>query len=390
MAYAPDPALLASLQNTLTPAGVLTQFQADAARREAELAAQTMAAQQASQGATAAYQGAAAAPVQDVSPLDEGLNALLGNVASVLADDPSFRERAQEDTRTKRKNLLQARLDNLAALRDNHLRMAEAAKQAGDYEREQKDRMKFESLSKTYDLVSRNQDLDAAADRQQAGFSHDREMEGVRNTNELGQIAARGAQDGATNQTRPGALFDPDEVQAAIDDLAEGRTEIQNVPVEKGFRRAVQAGLRAQGKRIMPTRVRTAINEMSAAAAAVDEIEAISLQVNTAKANMLSRGAKGVANVIESLNQSGLAADLESVRGGMAGNLARAIAAERGVLTDQDRKFAMRLVPGLFTSEKKAKRDIARLRRFMRGKIENASKAYTTQGGGAKDPAGLR
>ncbi len=382
--YAPDPATLASLQNTLSPAGVLTRFQADVLAREQELAALTAAAQQASQGATQAYQGAASAPVEDISPLDEGLNSLLGNIAATIAQDPSFRERAQEDTRTKRKNLMQKRLDNLAALRDNHLRMAEAAKQAGDYEREQKDRMKFESLSKTYDLVSRNQDMNAATERQTAGFAHDKEMEGMRSSSELANIRARGAEDRSTLGTRLGggtAGGGGESVENWRNMVATGQAQMSQIPLN--MRTAVVNSLAQNNDLVLPTKVRDTINSLSGAEGVLGEVGNLVAAVNTAESGGplgLRRQVHGLVSQGKGFAQSDVDdATYDSTIEGFLAKFSR-MTGEVGVLTEQDVGRARRLLPKRNDIRPVATRKLQLMEQFVRGQKERTIRNFTTSG----------
>jgi hypothetical protein len=384
------PADFATLQNTLGPMGVLTQMEAERVSQAQQMAQRTRQAQESAGQAGQAYQEAAGAPPPQVAPGEEFLNTLTGGIASTLQGNQGAAQRANQRTRDTRSALMQARADNLQALRDQWKNKADLAEKVGDIEESINARSKYEQLSKTFDQLQKTQGFAVQEARDRAERAHDIEMEKLR---------ARNAQSLAKTKADE-ITYSADEVQAAADDLAEGRTQIQNVPVEKGFRRAVQSHLRSSGRRIMPIKVREALSEVSAAETVVNEIAAISQQVNTAKADLLSRGITGLKNVGDSLNQQGMAASLEAARKGLAGNLARAISAERGVMTNQDRNYAMGLVPTLFDSEQRAAEKIEMLKRFITAKRENAIRVYTTVGGGTypapdnatgkADPLGIR
>lgn len=176
-----------------------------------------------------------------------------------------------------------------------------------------------------------------------------------------------------------GVEIDPDQIETYAKDLNEGTTEEGLIPSK--LRPYVKTLMRQRGWRVTPKKVRQAIDEAENAQNVVEEIRTISRQVNTAREGAINRGFTGVKNLLEVLNQSGLAADLETVRGSFAGNLARVIGAERGVLTDQDRAWAMRMVPSIWTTREKAERDLDRLERALKKKVAAARKAWMTPGG---------
>lgn len=198
-----NPEFLGSLQNTLTPAGVLDQFAAEVARQQEAAAAMTESASKQAGAAGQAYQQAAQAPVPDVNPLAALARTSLGNVASVISGNKDYSERAREDVQTQRKNLVQARLDNLTALKATYERKAAALEQAGHDEEALKARLSIEKLSKTLDVLGKEQDHAAAlavADKQGANRLKEiaatgaeaRRTEGVRSENEtkLAQLKA--------------------------------------------------------------------------------------------------------------------------------------------------------------------------------------------------------
>ena len=92
--YLRDPAFLASLQNTLGPAGVQSPVDAALQALQDDLAAKTQAAAQASTAAGTQYQQAAAAPVAPVDPLQTFMQTLSGGIGSALTGDKGFTQRA--------------------------------------------------------------------------------------------------------------------------------------------------------------------------------------------------------------------------------------------------------------------------------------------------------
>ena len=129
---------------------IAQQMQEEAARRTAEAA-------QASQAAGQEYQQAAGDQAPDVDPLAQSLGLSLGNIASVIGQDPEFRKRAQENIKTQRAQLLQTRADNLKALQDVFSQKAKAAQDAGDLEAQTEARIKLEQLSKTHERILETQ-----------------------------------------------------------------------------------------------------------------------------------------------------------------------------------------------------------------------------------------
>ena len=352
---------------------ILAQMNAVAQQQQQLLAQSTQAATQQAGQAQQQYQQAAQAPPPDLAALQ--LLSTLGGGLSEIMGNQGAAERQQQNVQQSRAAMLQARAQNLQSLRDLAQQKAEEAQRAGDIETAYKSRREMESLSKNLDLVEGN--------RKRAQKIEDDEKEAQAKLDAATLAHQRGQADillREAEQRKTAGAAQGDEIQATIDDLAEGRTEITNVPAK--IRAAVQTGLRAQGKRIMPRKVREALNEVGAAKGVVEEIDAISQQVNTAKANLASRGIVGIKNLGAAIQQQGLAADLETARGGLAGNLSRAIAAERGVLTDQDRRYAMGLVPTIWDSEPRARRKIEMLKRFIERKEATALKSYTTSGAG--------
>lgn len=160
-----DPAVLASLQNTLTPAGLLTQSEAENARVQADLSARTKAATEAAATAGTAYQSAAAAPPPQLDPLAQSLPMLFGNVASVLSQDKSYSQRAHENIKGAQDDLIRARMDNLTALKDSFDKKAQAAESVGNLEVAENSRMKSEQLAKTLQVLLQQKSADEAAAR---------------------------------------------------------------------------------------------------------------------------------------------------------------------------------------------------------------------------------
>lgn len=231
-----DPAILASLHNTLTPAGLLSQQEAQRAQQEAELAQRTQQATQASQAATQAYQGAAAAPVPEPSALEQFIPTLLGNTASVLTQDPSFRQHGQEEVRTQRKNLLQTRMDNLTALRDNYSKAAEASERAGDLETSLKHRTRMEMLDKTRQQLNTDRARDDAISEGEKDRQNRLSIEGLRRKDE-GAKEAR--QDKKSHDQNLNTLVDNMRQDPDIKLFGEVRDGFERVKIGAGRKGAI-------------------------------------------------------------------------------------------------------------------------------------------------------
>jgi hypothetical protein len=152
-----DPAAFATLQNTLTPEGVLSYMERAAAESQKQLQQTTTAATQEAKSAGQDYLNAAQAPAPEPDALAKFVPSLLGNIASTISQDPSYRQQAQNDIAEKRQDLRQKRADNLLALKSMWDDKARLASQAGDREAEINARMKSEQLSKTVDTMLENQ-----------------------------------------------------------------------------------------------------------------------------------------------------------------------------------------------------------------------------------------
>lgn len=146
------------LTGTLTPEGALSLMDAAQQQIAQGLSQQTQQAANQAQGAQQAYQGAAQAPMPGFLPGDSFIPLLLGSLASVIGQSPTFEQQAQHSVEDQRAALAKQRADNLAALRDNWLQKAKEAADAGDRETEIKARNQFEKTAKQFDLANSDAD----------------------------------------------------------------------------------------------------------------------------------------------------------------------------------------------------------------------------------------
>jgi hypothetical protein len=177
---------LSSIVNTLAGLDPRTLAEAAAEEERKRLAAQTSSAVGQAEQAGSAYQQAVATP-----PIDPGLAeffpALLANIASVIGEEPAYREQGQKRAEQSRATSLKLRADNLQALRDIWGQKAEAAQKAGDLEMEEKARSKREQISRVWEGVKLNAEHAGKlelADKSQAG--------------DIAVVQERGAQERAT------------------------------------------------------------------------------------------------------------------------------------------------------------------------------------------------
>lgn len=132
--------------------GLIQAMALQQAQQQAQMSQQTAAANQQAGQAGQAYGQAAAAP-EPFNPLAGLLPALLGNVASVISQQPKYSERGAETAQLTRAESLKKRADNLQALHENFLQKAKEAKAAGDLETETKNRNAAELNAKRFELA---------------------------------------------------------------------------------------------------------------------------------------------------------------------------------------------------------------------------------------------
>lgn len=157
-----------TLTGTLEGDQVLLQMQALQQAQQEALAQQTQQATQAAGQAQQAYGQAAAAPAPAPDALGTLLMTLGGNTASILGGTPSYRENAQQNVQRARSEQLQARAQNLQALRDVYSQRADEAQRAGDLETTEKYRRQFETLSKQWEIVNANAQRASSLEKEEA------------------------------------------------------------------------------------------------------------------------------------------------------------------------------------------------------------------------------
>lgn len=387
-----DPEFLGSLQNTLTSSGVMSQM--EAAFKEVQDAAAKHTADAASAASQAGdqYTQAAAAPPADVDPLGALIRSSLGNTASVISGNKAYSERGREDIQNERRTLMQARMDNLNALKTNYEKKAAALEAAGHDEEALKTRLSIEKVSKQYDLMTKDQDhtfaIQAAKDR----------LKGEKDL-----IAARGVEERRTNAAKPTTnartgVTDPNDYALAADAIEKGQAKMTEFPF--AARIPIMRIIAERGGTILSQKVRDTINSVSAARGIVDQIESLAQEVNTSGSGA-GRITSGIKSTVRGWLQSDAANALyDKTREGFLATISRATG-ERGVLTDRDAYRAKQLLPTRFDSRKTAQNKIAQLKEFFDG-IERRALANYTQipqvlgsrdgaapvGGG--DPLGIR
>ena len=265
MAY--DPATLGSLSNTLTPEGLQTIMEAAQKAQQEELARKTAAAAAASQQAGQAYQGAAAAPPPQVDPLSQFIPTLFGHIASVIGQDKSFTTRAAENVGDQRKALMDARLQNLSALRANSDRKAAALEQAGHDEEAGKARMQTEKFDKLYQTLMEQERVRAATTAAATKVQTDKDAAAQDQKDALERIRVTGTESRKTQSEKPatGAL-DPDfDPKSYVETTSSGREFINQsrVPQVK-YKQAVTNFGRSQKIPIVTDKGRSALDLVAA------------------------------------------------------------------------------------------------------------------------------
>jgi len=192
-----------SLMGTLSGLNPQTLSEALIEQQRSELASNVARALEEAQGAGQEYQEAAAAPPPQLEPGAEFLPALFGNIASVLAQTPEYRQRAQEGIQQQKAMLLQTRAQNLQALRDVYQQKAEAAQRLGDMETQEKARVKHEQISKLYDQILDSQRQQGALELERERQKGRKEETSQEHAARLAEIVARGVQERETMGAKP-------------------------------------------------------------------------------------------------------------------------------------------------------------------------------------------
>jgi hypothetical protein len=203
----------ASLTGTMVDPDRLAQEQMELQRQRTEQA------QQQAQQALSQYQGTAQAPPAQLSPLDTFLPTLVGNIASVIAQDPTYRQHGHEEVKRRQSELLKNRADTLQALQDNYNQKAKAALDAGDNQAHEEALLAKEKVSNAYqkvlDAQKAENDRTAAKTKQGYDLARDKAKSDLdlRNAKELARIKAE-ADSGAAAEAQQ-ATFENDTKQTA-------------------------------------------------------------------------------------------------------------------------------------------------------------------------------
>ena len=184
---------LGSLGGTLTGDQLLTEMERLRREREAQLSASSQAAAEQAGQAQQTYQQAAGQPPPQPAPGDLFAQTLLGNLASVISQNPQYQQNVQTQRQTKQSDLLKARQDNLQSLRDVYMTKAKQAEEAADLEGTEKYRSKIDVLTRQIDILGQRQ-TNALA------------LEEAKHRNRLAEITTRAEQ---TRQAGGGGEFNP-------------------------------------------------------------------------------------------------------------------------------------------------------------------------------------
>lgn len=155
-----DPQIIAALGALQGTLGGQPALQAQQGQEQQGVVQQ---AQQAANAAGQAYQGAAAAPPPEVSSMAGFVPQLFGDVSSIMSGNPDYSKRGHEKVVQRQKDLAEARLQNLQALRDQFDVKQRAAEQLGNTELAGEAAMKKEQYAKTMDAILAQQRADLEA-----------------------------------------------------------------------------------------------------------------------------------------------------------------------------------------------------------------------------------
>lgn len=158
-----DPTIIAALGAMQGTLGGQTSLQAQQDQEQQGVVDQ---ANQAAQAAGQAYQSAAGQPTPDLGSMAALIPTLFGNTASVLSGNPDFARHGHETVVQRQKDLADARLSNLQALRDQFDQKARAAEQLGNTEMANEARMKQEQFSKAMQAILQQQQSDLTGKRE--------------------------------------------------------------------------------------------------------------------------------------------------------------------------------------------------------------------------------
>jgi hypothetical protein len=158
-----DPTIIAALGAMQGTLGGQTSLQAQQDQEQQGVVDQ---ANQAAQAASQAYQGAAAQPTPDLGPMAGFIPTLFGNTASIISGNPEYARQGHETVVQRQKDLADARLSNLQALRDQFDQKARAAEQLGNTEMANEARMKQEQFSKAMEAILQQQQSDLTGKRE--------------------------------------------------------------------------------------------------------------------------------------------------------------------------------------------------------------------------------
>jgi hypothetical protein len=339
------------------------------------------------QQAGAQYQQAAQEPTPGLGLAESFIPALLGNIASVISQNPAYAQQGQERIQQSRADLLKSRADNLQALRDVWGQKAQAAQRAGDLEAEGTARQKQEQISKTYELVKLNLDHASKADLQGQAQKAAVGLERERQRGDIATVRARGEEDRKTQAARGGLVGGVDDAEALAwaDKLATGEATISNVPqgVNGAFRTKVIRLGAERGDIIMPKKARDTIQELSAARAIVIQLGELSQKIPRGQGlGRLAVGAKSkAAGFAQSAGLGEDVANYQAMAVGMLANLSRATG-ERGVLTNQDVDRVKKNIPTVDDTEVVSANKLGNLSALFDDLEQRVIKTYSTKLGG--------
>lgn len=372
----PPVDLMGTLQGSLTPEGVMTQMEQLAQQQVQSLIEQRKQAESAASQAEQEFTDAAAQAPPEVPAGQQAIDLLFGNVASVIAQDPRFRESAHERILNQRNSLMKARADNLAALRDVYQQRAAELEKIGDPASLDM-RLKMDQLDKQREQLLEKMKLDARAQGDRDQRAHDREMELLRQRGRMEEALFEFQLETESGEAN-------EEIDSFADAVVSGEISPTGVPMK--IRGKVLKRIRDRGEVILPPKVRDSVGALGAAMGVLDQIERLSLEINTAEEGVGNRLTQGLGALRDEAGQVRPEVSVfQAMTKGLLSTISRSTG-EVGVLTDADISRARNLLPTIWDTETVAKDKMQGLRQFLRVRMWQLRRAHTTAGAGISEP----
>jgi len=356
-----DAATIMGIMGTLSAGGLLGPSQAELAKQQADIHQQVQAAQDQSEQANQAWQQAVQTPFQP-SPGTGFFQGLLGNTASVLTRNPQYARQAADQMDQAHTELLQSRIQNLAALKDTYDRRAAIADKLSNTEVAMKMRQSSESVAKGIQTA-----LELLRERHQTNLLNTKEEhQDVRAAKHEAAATARTAQTNATRLQTSGRTTAAADVN--LDDYVDSTTtghkyiDLSTIP-DKKDQRAISEAARKQGLPIMKDG--SPIKTIEAARAQLNDLQHYAGQLEAN--NALTRPFVALKNAIgASTELDPNAASFITTRQNVIGLIQSLAAAGKGNrVMQQEIKIALNTLPTMGNTKDVGGQKIAKARKSL-------------------------